>query len=485
MAWRKQAAIPGQGGCDGLKYKYGVITMIMRFAMIFRFFLNSSLKSLLSIAALMYINFISAQEIKVGVSLPAWQNGYLDLHHINTGRGNSAFFIFPDGTTMLLDAGEMSPLEGRIFTARNSVIRPDSSKKPYEWIVNYIHQVAPLNNRRSIDYGLITHFHDDHFGGWYPDAPRSASGHFQLTGITGVGELMPVKILFDRGYPGYDYPYDMKKLAEKNQQGETRYAKSLQNYFSFIDEKKKQGMQMASFKAGSNRQIVLLKNPSAFPSFSVQNIKANQKIWTGKDTNTYNHFPAIDTAKPASLPDENSLSLAIAINYGDFKYYTGGDNPGNIFTGDNPLRDVETPIAKVVGAVDIATMDHHGNRDAVNEFMVKTLQPKVWIGQTWSADHPGHEVLLRIVNQHIYPGQRDLFATNMLEANWLVIGPLIDRVYKSQQGHIVVRVMPGGNAYYIVILDDTRSDIPVKAVFGPYQSVAGTKNRHPVLNSKP
>ena len=73
----------------------------------------------------------------------------------------------------------------------------------------------------------------------------------------------------------------------------------------------------------------------------------------------------------------------------------------------------------------------------------------------------------------------------MLEANRIVIGPLIDRVYKSQQGHIVVRVMPGGNTYYVVILDDNKADIPVKAVFGPYQSVAGTKNRSAALNSKP
>jgi hypothetical protein len=32
----------------------------------------------------------------VGQPLPAWQEGYLDLHHINTGRGNAAFYILPD-----------------------------------------------------------------------------------------------------------------------------------------------------------------------------------------------------------------------------------------------------------------------------------------------------------------------------------------------------------------------------------------------------
>ncbi|MEP6494314.1 MAG: hypothetical protein ABJF01_16645 [bacterium] len=29
----------------------------------------------------------------------------MDIHQISTGRGNSALFIFPDGTTLLVDAG--------------------------------------------------------------------------------------------------------------------------------------------------------------------------------------------------------------------------------------------------------------------------------------------------------------------------------------------------------------------------------------------
>ena len=58
----------------------------------------------------------------------------------------------------------------------------------------------------------------------------------------------------------------------------------------------------------------------------------------------------------------------------------------------------------------------------------------------------------------------------MLEANRLVIGPLIDQSYKSEQGHIVVRVMPGGKSYYIIILDDANTDRLVKAVFGPYKT---------------
>ena len=45
-------------------------------------------------------------EVIVGKPLPLWTEGCLDIHHINTGRGESAFYILPDGTTMLIDAKE-------------------------------------------------------------------------------------------------------------------------------------------------------------------------------------------------------------------------------------------------------------------------------------------------------------------------------------------------------------------------------------------
>lgn len=414
--------------------------------------------------------YANSQEAFVGQALPAWKEGYLDLHHINTGRGSSAYYIFPDGTTMLVDAGEMSPLNGRIYSPRNSVIRPDSTKKPFEWIAHYIKNIAPSKSKPQLDYALITHFHDDHFGGWYPNAPVSSSGKYVLTGITGVGELIPIKQLLDRGYPGYNFPIEYGFFMQKMNMQDSNFYKGLQNYHAFVRTQKEKGMRPSLLKAGSRSQVVLQYQPKKYPGFYVQNIKANGLIWTGKDSATFQHFPTVDTANPKTWPDENTLSLALAIHYGPFVYYTGGDNPGNVFYGDASWRDVETPIAKATGEVDVATLDHHGNRDAINEFFVRTLKPRVWIGQSWSADHPGHEVLIRMTTPHLYEGPRDLFATNMLEANKIVIGPLIDRSYKSMQGHIVVRVLPGGNNYYVIILDDANADGKVKSVFGPYTS---------------
>ncbi|RYY60702.1 MAG: hypothetical protein EOO05_08960 [Chitinophagaceae bacterium] len=426
------------------------------------------MKRFLTIVCFLSCGFLQAQDAVKGQAPGRWKTGYLDIHHINTGRGNAAFCVLPDGTTMLVDAGELSPLDARTFTERNAPQRPDTTKKPYEWLVSYITQVI---EKPVIDYALLTHFHDDHFGAWYPSAPVSADGSFLRTGISGVGDLLKINTLVDRAYPMYNYPYNMREQSAVYGGGEIEFGKTMANYFRFIRSKSDAGMKQQAFRTGTDRQFILLHDAVTYPSFHIRNVKCNQWIWTGKDSSVVKHFP---DRQPGDnkWPDENSLSLAITISYGNFIYYTGGDNPGEVFPGDDPLRDVETAIAQAVGPVDVAVMDHHGNRDAINAFQVKTMHPQVWVGQTWSSDHPGYEVLRRLRNKAIYPLPGDLFSTNMLEANRLVIGPMVDDAYKSQQGHILVRVMPGGNSFYVIVLDDDQPVITVKDVFGPYMSQA-------------
>jgi len=402
----------------------------------------------------------------IGQPLPAWQEGYLDLHHINTGRGNAAFFILPDGTTILFDAGELDPTNPRTTSKRNTPIRPNDSRHPYEWIASYIRRTGPLKEKTAIDYAVISHFHDDHFGGWYPGAPQSKNGAFTLSGITGVADLLPIHCLLTRDY---HFPVDPAKQLRQAAIDDP-YAKNWSNYLAFLKDRGRQGLPDTFLRAGSRSQLRLQHHPSAFPGCYVQNVKSNGWIWTGKDSAVRQHFPPVDTTDRKTWPDENSLSNVLVIHYGPFTYYTGGDCPGNVFPGDAAWRDVETPVARAVGEVDVATMDHHGNRDAVNAFQVETFRPSVWIEQVWTADHPGHETLIRVTSPLLYKEKRDLFATNFMEANQLVIGPLVDRSYRSLQGHIVVRVLPGGKNYYVIILDDSREDGPVKAVFGPYAS---------------
>ena len=415
--------------------------------------------------AILHVNASFAQE--QGKPLPPWQEGMLDLHHINTGRGDAALYILPDGTTFVLDAGEMPPDN----SPRKTRLHPNNSRRAYEWIVQYIRKFSPALSKEKIDYALITHFHDDHLGGYYDEAPLAKSGGYVLTGIAGVGDQLKIGTLIDRGYPDYEFPNQFKMLRQafmKKATPTSPGSKTMTNYWNFIDyQMQRSGMKVESLRAGRSDQIVLIHHPEKFPTFIVRNVKSNGTIWTGKGQETFEQFKPHGDSVELS---ENPLSNAIRIDYGDFRYYTGGDNPGIANLGQPKWNDVETPIAKAVGEVDVAVMDHHGNRDSQNEFDVKTLRPRVWVEQTWSSDHPGDETLRRVTSRYLYDSPRDLFATNIMEANKIVIGPALENAYKSMQGHILVRVMPGGSEYYVIILNDENDQNEVKAVFGPYTS---------------
>jgi len=113
---------------------------------------------------------VSAQS--VGQPLPAWTPGTLDIHQINTGRGNAALLILPDGTSLLLDAGD-----GGNPPPRGTPPRPDGSRPPGEWIARY----ARAMGVSAIDYGYITHFHDDH-----------------LSALVDVAARIPIRKMFDQ-----------------------------------------------------------------------------------------------------------------------------------------------------------------------------------------------------------------------------------------------------------------------------------------------
>ena len=131
-------------------------------------------------------------------------------------------------------------------------------------------------------------------------------------------------------------------------------------------------------------------------------------------------------------------------------------------------HDVETPVAQAVGPVEVALMNHHGYIDSQNAFFVGALRPRVWILNVWESAHPTGRVYSRLQSTRIYPGPRDIFATQMHDANRLVVVGL-DRL-ASDRGHIVVRVAAGGESYKVIVLDDKTESYRVTAVHGPYES---------------
>src|SRR5579863_8076485 len=76
---------------------------------------------------------------QTGVPLAPWSPGVLDIFQISTGRGNAAFFIFPDGTTLLLDAGAAA--DGIPQTEPH----PNASRQPGGWIAEFVKRHSPFH----------------------------------------------------------------------------------------------------------------------------------------------------------------------------------------------------------------------------------------------------------------------------------------------------------------------------------------------------
>ncbi|WP_080056761.1 ComEC/Rec2 family competence protein [Spirosoma aerolatum] len=395
----------------------------------------------------------------VGQTLVPWKTGNLDIHHINTGRGNATFFILPDGTTLLIDAGALDPTAERTLSPRNTRAVPSADRQPGEWIARYITKVMTMSQLTPrLNYAQLTHFHNDHMGSPSSISPKAEQGNFVLTGITQVAAYLPIDKVIDRGWPDYAYPYPQNNSM-------------MTNYRAFVDwQSKQKGTVFERSKPGRADQITLKKDPAPYAKmFEIRNIIVNGELWTGTGTTTRQLFPDRSSLNNSQLPSENMCSIAIRLRYGAFDYFSGGDLPGVVRFGSPAWNDVETPVSKVVGPVDVHILDHHGNRDSQNDNLLAALRPRVFVIPVWSSDHPGHDVLDRMYSQDIYPGDRDVFATDMLEANKLVIGELLNRL-KSDKGHIVVRVAPGGATYQVISLDDSNENMVVKGVFGPYQS---------------
>src|SRR5690554_6137012 len=391
-----------------------------------------TIRKLLIVLAVFYQSFVVAQ-VKEDDTYPEWSEGYMDIHHINTGRGECVFAILPDGTTMMIDAGETGP------SPRVTEARPNDTKSSGEWITRYIsHMMQPLPGK-ELDYILLTHFHGDHMGDVQNSREKSVKGNYVLTGITEVGDKIPFKKIVDRNWPDYNWP---TPLTDDN---------NMQNYISFVDRHVSCGAAAEQFEVGSNKQFTLLRHADKYPEFEIRNLTANGYVWTGVQNKVYNHFATLEQMKEKQVPNENHCSAAIRISYGKFDYFNGGDIINSNATGT--WRDIETPVGLVAGPVEVCEANHHAYHDAMGEAFLKAVRPRVIIMQLWSASHPDHRVLQRLLDHSVYPGERDIFATNLMEATQKALGRRTDPI-KSRQGHIVTRVHPGGDRYDIYILDD-------------------------------
>ncbi|WP_029414996.1 ComEC/Rec2 family competence protein [Brevundimonas bacteroides] len=372
----------------------------------------------------------SAGRDRVGARLDPWRPGTLDIHHLSTGRGDATLVVGPDGTTLLIDAGAASRIDASTLPAR-----PDASRRAGEWIGRYVLRRLEETGHSSLDTALITHLHPDHTGGVAEHSPLEPGGRYHLTGLSDVARQVPIERIIDPDFPDYGYP----RFED---------AVSAGNYVAFVRARLADGHRVERFAVGRADQITLVHARSAVP-FEVRNLAARGRVWTGQGDAVRSVFPNRADLANSDQPDENAGSLAIRLSFGSFRYFAAGDLTAWARAGARPWMDALTPAAEACGRVSVAVVPHHGLFDGPQGPAIGALAARAWIISAWHASHPSPSTLERLLEERLYPGARDIYATDLSPAMDLIAGRLTRRL-ASRAGHVIVRVDQDGQAFQVV-----------------------------------
>ncbi len=242
----------------------------------------------------------------------------LFIYAIDVGQGDGTLIIGPNGRTILIDGG---PTE-----AGHEIILPFLKKE----------------NLASIDYYIVSHFHEDHVGG--------------------IDEVISAGFV-----PTY-YSYD---------HGESYSSNSYNDYIKAVGAKRKTIEPGDSIDLGAEAIITCIVVKG--------NYIDDKKI-------------EIDTT------DENQKSVGMLLSFLDFSFWISGDLTGG--GGKEPYKtiDLESHVADLIGDIDILRVNHHGSETSSNDYFLSKLLPEIAIISVGENDygHPKESVLNRLQNVGAY-----------------------------------------------------------------------------------
>lgn len=376
----------------------------------------------------------NGKKARKGRTLPAWSEGCLDIHTISTGRGECIFLILPDGTSIVVDAGEFSR-EGKKY--KNVLQRPNAQTRPTKAFGDYIRHFNPYD---AVDYFNLSHFHMDHMGNMEPEYTKCAEGDYTLTGVMALYHQVPFREVIDRAYGAYD---SLKVKAMS--------VKVMEEYKKFLDYHVAKGNIKASqFELGVVNQFAMKHNAAAYPNLKIENICSNGYVWSdGKAVDVYEGIR--DKIR------ENAASCGFVVRYGKFDFLTAGD------IGD--YYDLELRVAEAVGEVEAVKAHHHLSPHSMCQPSMEVLSPQTLVATSFYVRdiQPDKSKFGYIDNLDC-----DIYCTSVGES-LLEQYPKEYAVCKATSGHIVIRVAPKGDSYMVYTLDDTDSKYRVKRIDGPFK----------------
>lgn len=231
----------------------------------------------------------------------------LDFYFIDTEGGGATLIVTPAAESVLIDAG-WPDVEGR-----------DAKR---------IQQAMQQSGITAIDHLVVTHYHQDHYGG-VPDLSR----------------LVTVKRFYDHGKmtvmtedPKFAERYGAYQLAAKN--------------------------QTTTLKPGDTIQ---LKKAAGIPAIKLLAVAADSKVISnqrsGANPECGSTFPQEDTS-------ENGRSVALLLSWVGFEFLNLADLTFNV------SQRLVCPVNQI-GEIDLYQVTHHGGNVNNNPLLLRSLRPSV------------------------------------------------------------------------------------------------------------
>jgi len=369
-----------------------------------------------------------------GKTLPKWEKGHFRISVLFNGRGETAFLVFPDGTSLMIDCGDY------VFGGRDVVkYLPDDSRRAGEWTARYVLRENP--NGRKVDYFLLTHYHSDHSGSVKFSAGRGANGKYSVSGIGQAMDLLDFGTFIDRSWP------DVNDPAPRSDNFDDWTVKHLKEVYA---EAERRGIKVERFRLekGSD-QIRQLHGGGG--AFAFTPLCSNGCILRRDGTVQDLGKLAGPNGNRAGF-GENALSIGFVLSLGDFRYFTAGDFSGHVKRPDGSRADVECELAKECPRVDVAKANHHGHH-TMPDALVDALRARVTVAGIWHMQHMTRDTMRRLAKATwpclyapgLFPkARRDVDAAEP----WLK-----DFAPESFEGaHAVVDVAPDGKSYRLMMV---------------------------------
>lgn len=207
-------------------------------------------------------------------------------------------------------------------------------------------------------YTVLSHFHDDHHGG-----------------LDEVLAALPFQLALDRG--------DLNRPSNA-------------------------GVNAYLAAAGARRQTIVLGGVYALGGGAVLRcIAVDGGIVGGA---------FVDPTQ--SQQEENSRSIALRLDYGQFSMWLGGDLTG----GGNGTADVESPASLACGDVDVYKLNHHGSNTSTNLNLVTRLSPELAVISCGAPNGYGHPTAAVVNRLNQAAAMRALLSTTTGSANTIGFG---------------------------------------------------------------